>query len=129
MWWNRKKKISDFEDKTKSDIVETKTEEPKSDVKVRVEPYDNRNKFYTISYSYNGVMWKTLVRNMLSEHIDLCDQEHPVLIDDFDEAVKVALSLTKEKIENDIMINKQKFDSHILELREKIEKRNKTFNN
>ncbi len=66
---------------------------------------------------------------MLFNTIDLCDDEHPVLIKDFDEAVKLALSLTKEKIEEDIKINKQKFDSHILEIREKIEKRNKTFNN
>jgi hypothetical protein len=133
MWWNRKKKTI-IEEKKNVNIEEPKIVEPKidievRDIKVRVEPFDMENEYYIILYSYDGVVWKKLVHNVLFNNINLCDDKFPVLIKDFEQAVNRALSLSKEKIENDIILNKQKFDSHVAEIREKIEKRNKTFHN
>ena len=73
------------------------TEKPvETKVKVRVKPFDNECTMYIIEYYIDGIGWERFETNIFFDTISLCSYNHPVLISNFDEAVKKAKSLTLE---------------------------------
>jgi hypothetical protein len=103
--------------------------QPENKLKVRVEPYDKDCKYYMIKYLSDG-HWRTLEKNILYDSsIDLCDFHFPVLISDFDDAVKKANNLTEESIKKDIEERTLAFDDHINEIKKRVQIRNKRWEN
>ena len=100
---------------------------PDNKFKVKVEPFDKECDFYIVKYSFtSGKYWDPIQKNELYDSEFLCGIRVE-LWSDFDEAVTFAKSLNVEKVREYIQKQKDEFDHHILNLKSKREKRNKTF--
>lgn len=98
-----------------------------SKFKVKVEPFDQECRCYTVKYSFtSGKYWDVIQNNSLSDKEFLCSCRIRLWWD-FDEAVKFAKSLNTEKVKEYIENVKNEYDNHISKLKLEREKRNKTF--
>lgn len=104
-----------------------KDKDKASKLKVRVEPFDDDVLYYAIYYRLDGKSWCRLNRNYLDDKEYFCRDDQPCLYESFDEAVKVADDLTVEKINEYNYKKSKEFMDHIRKLRDKIKKRNKSY--
>jgi len=105
--------------------IEEKPVETK--IKTRVKPFDKECTMYIIEYYIDEIGWERLEKNIFYNTVSLCTYNHPVLIPNFDEAVKKAKSLTLEYITKYNSERKIQFDYKMKQLSDKINERNKTF--
>lgn len=107
----------------------------KIEIDIRVAPFARLKERYSIEYRYLNIpyffgqlrknsQWNTLcVAWINSLREDLCTIDQPKLFGDFDDAIAYASDLTYESIQVHNRNELQKYNAHILEIRQTIASR------
>ena len=99
-----------------------------SKFKIKVKPFDFDCNFYVIYYSFNrGFTYHRYERNYLTNVEYYCDDQQPILYNNFEYAVKIAKELTEEKIKQHNLDKKLEYYNHIQELQKNRKNRYKTY--
>lgn len=96
------------------------------DMKVRVVPFAETSnevtRWYVVQYK-GWFSWHTVTKAYLSENKNWCDPKHPMLME-FEEAVKFAEGLTKERLAEHLRCETEKYKAYMKQLSSTIVKNN-----